>query len=154
MANADAKRIWKTAPNAGTGSYVIKNDVQLYEGQLVQLDANGYLDHYTEATGLFLGILKSGDSRLGDGVIVGATGDAKPPEGQVDESGVTLMHMAVGSATQASVGDPVYCDDSDTANLTVTATGAAKKIGYVVRFRTASDCDVRLYTPAEYNGDN
>jgi hypothetical protein len=149
MADASAKKIHKTRPNAGVGSYIIADGVTLYEGQLVQLES-GYLNHWDE-TGDFLGILVGGDDRAGDGVIIGETSDTPPPEGRVNESGVVLMHVAVaGTATQAKVGDLVFCADSDVANLTLTDT-TNPPVGRLVRFRSVSDCDVQLFTPAEYS---
>lgn len=148
MADASAKTIHKTRPNSGVGSYVIADGVTLYEGQLVQLES-GYLNHW-DKTGKFLGILVGGDDRAGDGVIIGETSDTPPPEGRVDESGVVLMHVAVaGSPTIADVGGLVYANDSDVANLTKTDAANAV-VGRLVRFRSASDCDVQLFTPAEH----
>jgi hypothetical protein len=145
---ASAKKIHKTRPNAGVSSYVIADGVTLYEGQLVQLKS-GYLDHW-DKTGQFVGILVGGDDRAGDGVIIGETSDTPPPEGRVNESGVILMHVAVGGTpTIADVGALVYCNDSDVANLTKTDAANAV-VGRLVRFRSASDCDVQLFTPAEH----
>jgi len=145
---ASAKKIHKTRPNAGVSSYVIADGVTLYEGQLVQLKA-GYLDHW-DKTGQFVGILVGGDDRAGDGVIIGETSDTPPPEGRVNESGVILMHVAVGGTpTIADVGALIYCNDSDVANLTKTDAANAV-VGRLVRFRSASDCDVQLFTPAEH----
>ena len=145
---ASAKKIHKTRPNAGVSSYVIADGVTLYEGQLVQLKS-GYLDHW-DKTGQFVGILVGGDDRAGDGVIVGETSDTPAPEGRVNESGVILMHVAVGgSPTIADVGGLIYCNDSDVANLTKTDAANAV-VGRLVRFRSASDCDVQLFTPAEH----
>jgi hypothetical protein len=148
MADASAKQIHKTRPNSGVGSYVIADGVTLYEGQLVQLQS-GYLNHW-DKTGQFLGILVGGDDRAGDGVIIGETSDTPPPEGRVNESGVVLMHVAVaGTPTIADVGGLVYANDSDVANLTKTDAANAV-VGRLVRFRSASDCDVQLFTPAEH----
>jgi hypothetical protein len=148
MADATAKQIHKTRPNSGVGSYVIADGVTLYEGQLVQLQS-GYLNHW-DKTGQFLGILVGGDDRAGDGVIIGETSDTPPPEGRVNESGVVLMHVAVaGTPTIADVGGLVYANDSDVANLTKTDAANAV-VGRLVRFRSASDCDVQLFTPAEH----
>jgi hypothetical protein len=148
MADATAKQIHKTRPNSGVGSYVIADGVTLYEGQLVQLQS-GYLNHW-DKTGQFLGILVGGDDRAGDGVIIGETSDTPPPEGRVNESGVVLMHVAVaGTPTIADVGGLIYANDSDVANLTKTDAANAV-VGRLVRFRSVSDCDVQLFTPAEH----
>ena len=148
MADASAKTIHKTRPNAGTGSYVIADGVTLYEGQLVQLQS-GYLNHW-DKTGKFLGILVGGDDRAGDGVIIGETSDTPAPEGRVNESGVVLMHVAIaGGVGIGDVGGLIYCNDSDVANLTKTDAANAV-VGRLVRYRSASDCDVQLFTPAEH----
>jgi len=148
MADLGARTVHKTAPRGGRNSYRITDGVTLYEGAFVQAES-GYLDHWDE-TGQFLGILLAGDDRAGDGVIIGETSDSVPPEGRVDESGVTLMHMAVaGTVTIADVGALVYCADSNPANMTKTDT-TNPPIGRLVRVRSASDCDVQLFTPTEW----
>jgi hypothetical protein len=148
MADQSTKKILKTQPRAGMHAYRIANGVTLYEGQLVQLES-GYLNHWDE-TGQFLGILIGGASRANDGVIIGETSDAIPPEGYVDESGLILMHVAVGGTpTIADVGALVWCADSDTANLTKTDT-TDPPVGRLVRFRSVTDCDVQLFTPTEW----
>lgn len=147
MADASAKAVRKTQPR-GAGSYPIADGITLYIGQFVQLEG-GYLNHWDE-TGDFLGLLIGGDDRARDGVLLGETSDTPPPEGHVDESGVVMMHMAVGgSPTQASVGALVYCADSDPANMTITDT-TDPPVGFLKRFRSASDCDVQLFTPGEW----
>lgn len=148
MADLGARKVWKTSPRATHSSYRIADGVTLYEGQFVQTEG-GYLNHWDE-TGKFLGLLVGGDSRLNDGVIIGETSDTPPPEGRVDESGVTLMHVAVGgSPTIADVGALVYCADSNPANLTKTDT-TNPPVGRLKRFRSATDCDVQLFTPTEW----
>lgn len=148
MADQAAKAIRKTAPRAGVGAYPIADGVVIYEGMLSQLES-GYLNHWDE-TGKFLGIVTGGVDRAKDGVLTGETSDSPPVEGFVDESGVTLMHMAVaGTVTQADVGALVYCADSNPANFTKTDT-TNPPVGRIKRFRSASDCDVELFTPAEW----
>jgi hypothetical protein len=148
MADQAAVAVRKTQPRSGTGAYPIADGVTIYEGQLVQLES-GYLNHWDE-TGKFLGVLTGGQDRAIDGVLLGETADTPPPEGFVDESGVTLMHVAVaGTVTQADVGVLVYCADSNPANLTKTDT-TNPPVGRLKRFRSATDCDVELFTPMEW----
>lgn len=148
MADLANRTVHQTRPRAGAGSYPIADGVTIPEGALVQMQS-GYLNHWDE-TGQFIGIIVGGDDRLGAGVLTGETSDTPPPEGRVDESGVTLMHMPVaGSVTQANVGALVYCADSDPANFTITDT-TNPPVGRLVRFRSVSDCDVELFTPAEW----
>lgn len=147
MADQAAKAVRKTRAR-GYNSYPIADEVTIYEGQLVQLEG-GYLNHWDE-TGKFLGILLGGDDRLKDGVLEGEVSDTPPPEGRVDESGVILMHVAVGGTpAQTDVGALVYCADSNPANLTKTDT-TNPPVGRLVRFRSTSDCDVELFTPGEW----
>lgn len=148
MVDQTVSAIRKTAPRAGTGAYPIADGVTLVVGQLVQLES-GYLNHWDEA-GKFLGVLVGGEDRAKDGVLLGETSDTPPPAGFVDESGVTLMHMAVaGTVTQADVGALIYCADSNPANMTKTDT-TNPPIGRLKRFRSTSDCDVELFTPCEW----
>lgn len=152
MADASAKKIHDTRPNAGRQSYQIADGVTVYEGMLTQLQS-GFVNHWDE-TGKFLGTIVNGDHTLvsGDFVLLGATSDTPPPEATVDESGVILMHLAsmAGTPTQAKVGDLVYSADSDTDSLTMTDT-TNPPVGVLVRFRSATDLDVRLFTPGEFD---
>ena len=147
MADLAVNTIHKTQPR-GQNSYIIADGVTLPIGSLVQAQS-GYLNHWDE-TGQFLGVLINAHSRAGDGTILGETSDTPPVHGTVDESGVTLMHVAVGgTVTQADVGALVYCADSNPANLTKTDT-TNPPVGRLVYFRSTSDCDVQLFTPTEW----
>lgn len=150
MADAAARTIHKTAPNSGRWSYIMADGITLFEGQLVQLQS-GYLNHWDQS-GSFLGILLGGDDRLKDGVLIGETGDSPPPEARVDQSGVVLMHLASvgGTPTQAKLGHHVFSADSDTASMTMTDTNNPP-VGRLVRFRSATDVDVQLWTPGEFD---
>jgi hypothetical protein len=149
MADATAKKIHKTRARAGRDSFPIADGVTVYEGMLAQLES-GYLNHWDE-TGEFLGIVLGGDDRASDGVLTGETSDTPPPEARVDTSGVVLMHLdsVAGTPTAAKVGDLVFCADSDTDNLTLTDT-TNPPVGILIRYRSATDVDVQLFTPAEH----
>ena len=152
MADLAAKTVLKSAPRAGVGSYPIANGVVVYEGMLAQLEG-GYLNHWDE-TGDFLGVVVGGDDRAKDGVLTGATSDSPPPEARVDESGMILMRLSIGGTpTQAKVGDPVYCATSNVSDLTLTPSGSQRAVGRLIRYRSATDVDVMLYTPAEMAGE-
>lgn len=147
MSDQAAKVIRKTAPR-GSFAQKIANGVTVYEGMFAQLES-GYINHWDE-TGVFLGIVVGGDDRAKDGVLTGNTSDTPPPEARVDDSGVTLMHMAVGGTpSQADVGALIYCADSNPANMTKTDT-TNPPVGWLRRYRSTSDCDVQLFTPAEF----
>lgn len=149
MADAAAKRVHDTAPRSVSKSFPIADGVTVFEGMLAQLES-GYLNHWDE-TGSFLGIVLGGQSRANDGTLLGETSDTPPPEAYVDVSGVTLRHLdsVAGTPTQAKVGDLVYSADSDTDNLTLTDT-TNPPVGWLSRFRSATDVDVTLFTPEEH----
>lgn len=152
MADVTARKTLETQTRSGRCSYPIQNGVTLYEGALVGLQ-NGYLNHYADGAGdVFVGIV------LGPGVGVspGAamTGDntvSPEPEARVDQSGVTLMHLdnVGGTPTAAKVGDVVYSGTSNTDDITLTATSRNHPIGYMSAYRSATDVDITLFTPAE-----
>lgn len=141
---------YSSQPRSGTASYIVANGVSLGIGALVQLEG-GYLDHWDGTGDYFVGILVGGGGRHATtDVVVGNTSATPPVEGIVDESGRILAHVAVaGTVAQTDVGALVYCADSDVASLTKT-DAANKVVGRLVRFRSTSDCDVQLFTPAEW----
>lgn len=151
MSDATARAIRKITPRGGTHSYPITDGLTIYEGMLAQLES-GYINHYdgSGVTKPFVGIVIGGKDRARDGVLLGETSDLPPPEAIIDESGGTLQHVAVGGTpSQADVGCLIYCADSDIANLTKTDT-TKPPVGRLVRFRSVTDCDVELFTPAEW----
>ena len=147
MADVTAKKTIETKANSGRGSYKIADGVTLYEGALVGLQS-GYLNHWDE-TGQFVGVLIGGEDRLNDGTIIGETSDSKPPEGYVNDEGVTLMHLdsVGGSPTAAKVGALVWCSTSNTDDMTLTDT-TNPPVGYMSRYRSATDVDVTLFSTA------
>lgn len=151
MADAAAKIIYMTRPRSGRDAFIIANGVTVYEGMFVSLEA-GYANHYADgANDVFAGILLGGDDRARDGILVGCTADTPPPECRVDTSGVVLMHLTVaGTPAQAKVGDLVYSADSAVASLTLTIGALNHPIGWMIRYRSATDVDVQLMTPAEF----
>jgi len=136
----------------GRGSYIAADGVVVPVGMLAQLEG-GYLNHYdgTATTGyVFLGIVVGGDDRVNDAILTGETSDTPPVEVRVDESGPVIMHTAVGGTpAQTDVGCLIYCADSNPANLTKTDT-TKPPVGWLKRFRSTTDCDVQLFTPAEW----
>tara|TARA_R110000782_G_scaffold253743_1_gene341946 strand:- start:27118 stop:27609 length:492 start_codon:yes stop_codon:yes gene_type:complete len=156
MTNPTVSVLHKTQTRSGFNAYPIANGVTLHVGQLVGLVA-GYLNTWDDgAASVFAGIV------LGDamgiapgaamlGVVPAATGTVIG-EARVDESGVTLMHLAAigGTPTQAKVGDLVYAADGNSLTaITLTAGSLNHPIGYLSKFRSATDSDVTLFTPAE-----
>jgi hypothetical protein len=114
----------------------------------------GYLNHWADgANDVFAGLVIG--PGIGIGVdesegMLGNTSLTPIPEASVDTGGVTLMHLSIGgTATQAKVGDLVYSADSDLASITLDASGRTHPIGWMSRYRSATDVDVTLFTPSE-----
>jgi len=153
MADRTTTKIIETRPSAGRDSFPIADGVTVAAGTLVQLEA-GFLNHWDDSASndVFVGIVIGGEDRAGDGIIIGETSDTPDPRAFVDTSGVILMHLDSinGTPSQAKVGDLIYCDDSDTDNMDLQASGNTNAIGVLWEFRSTTDCDVKLFTPAEY----
>ena len=150
MADASARTLHQTQKRSGHNAYPIANGVTVYEGMLCQLES-GYVNHWDE-TGSFLGIITGDALGISPGeAITGNTSGSPVPEARVDESGPTLMHLdsVAGTPTQAKVGDLVYSADSNVDSLTLTDT-TNPPVGYMSKFRSATDVDVTLFTPAEH----
>ena len=160
MADRTTDLIIVTRPSSGRDAFPIENAVTLAAGTLLQLQ-NGRANHWDDSgsNDIFLGIAISGDDGGStDGSWLGDTsGDPDPdPEVGVDTSGATLMHLASVAGPegvapiQTDVGRVVYCPDSDTDNITTVSTTNTNVIGFIIRFRSATDVDVRLFSPSEW----
>lgn len=136
----------------GVSAYPIANGVTVYEGMLASLEG-GYLNHWADgANDVFVGPVEGGGVGLADEtILLGDTGATPVPEARVDERGLILMHLdSVGDTpTQAKVGDLVYCSSSNPDDMTLDSTGRTHPIGWLKRFRLATDVDVHLFTPSE-----
>lgn len=153
MADLAAHTIIKTRPRAGRDSFVIADTITLYVGALVGLEG-GYLNHWADgANDVFMGVVLGGDDRGKDGILLGETSDVPPPEARVNTEGVVLMHLdsvaAQTTLSEANLGDLVYCGTSNTDDMTLVSSGRNHPIGWIVRFRSATDVDVQLFTPSE-----
>ena len=152
MADLAASKTMETAPSAGRISLPIANGITAYEGMLVGIEG-GYANHWADgANDVFAGIATRGDDVANDGVLTGDTSASPVPELTVDCSGVILMHLdSVGDTpSQAKVGDHVYCDSSNTDDMTLESSGMTSPIGILWRFRSTTDVDVKLLTPSEF----
>lgn len=152
MADAAARTIQKTQTRSGYNAYPIANGVTVYEGMMCSLEG-GYINHWADgAADVFLGIVLGDALGVSPGAaLTGNTSGTPVPEARVDESGTTLMHLAsvAGTPTQAKVGDLVYSATSNTDDMTLTIGSLNHPIGYMSKFRSATDVDVTLFTPAE-----
>lgn len=77
-----------------------------------------------------------------------ATGDTtanQPPEAVIKSDGEVLRNISVTGATgQTDIGDLVYASDHET--LTLTASTNIPAVGMVVRHRSGTNVDVRLFS--------
>lgn len=155
MADVTARTLLKTRPRAGIDSFPMANlttTQYFYAGQLVGLEG-GYANHWADgANDVFAGILLRADDADHDGVFQGNTSLTPIPECTVDTSGVVLMHLdSVGDTpTQAKVGDYVYCGTSNIDDITLDSSGRNHPIGILLRYRSATDVDVQLFSLAEH----
>lgn len=135
----------ETSPRAGRASYVVSNGVTIPAGALVALGAGGYLTNLTDTLGYeFVGIALE--------TVTGNTSVSPAVECRVNIEGLTLKGVAVASLTQANVGDLVYCESNNVADMDLTASTNLDAVGYVSRFISAGLGDVTLFTPAEHLG--
>lgn len=159
MSDLAAHVTHETRPSSGRDAWVITDGETVYIGQLCSLQ-DGLLNHWADgANDVFVGPLLGGDDNAGSapGVITGdtdrvSTNQEPPPEGWVDTSGVTLMHLdsVADTPTQAKQGNLIYCGTSNTDDMTLNSSGRTNAIGWMVRRRSATDVDVRLFTPSEF----
>jgi hypothetical protein len=140
-----------------TRSFVVKNAQALYVNGFVGLDANGLLVPWTDAASQrFLGVFVEFDKAFAVGETHDGDTSATPPiRGIVDVSGQYLVGVDVAGVTaRANIGDLVYSADDNPATLSTTATTSVRAIGWLADFRSTSDMDVQLFTPAEYASVN
>lgn len=124
----------------------IANGVTLPVGTLV-MESSGFATHYA-GTGNLLGIVLGGENLSSAGNPVGLTSLTPDPCVYVDASGPVICNIPVASSTV--VGAFVYCDDSNLDNATVTQPTTDAPIGIIVGWRSATDCDVRLFAYIEH----
>lgn len=138
----------------GGDSYPIADGVTVYHGALIGAEA-GFANHWAGGVNdVFLGLVDGGDDRLRAGALTGETDDTPDPEVRINTSGLVIRELASvgGTPTQAKVGNQVYCTTSNTDDMTLdpAGTGIIHPIGYMTKFRSATNVDVKLFTPEEY----
>lgn len=124
----------------------IANGVTLPIGTLVQFES-GFANHY-DGTAVLIGIVIGGENLNADGEPVGDTSLTPDPNVYVDASGAVICNIPVASST--TVGEYVYCNDSNIDNATITQPTTDAPIGITVGWRSATDVDVRLFAPVEH----
>jgi len=147
MADRTTRKIYETK-GADRLAVPIANGVTLPVGTLVQSES-GFANHYDGVAGKYLlGIVLGGENLDSDGHPVGDTSLTPDPAVYIDASGVVLTGIAVASSTV--VGAYVYCNDSNIDNATITQPSTDAPIGWIIGWRSASDVDVKLFTPLEH----
>ena len=158
MADLTATAQNSSRPRAGVDSFPITNAEVLYVGALVQL-SSGYAAEWDDAGAgsTFMGVVTAGSTKGSTAAVArlnGFTGDTSLsplPHCEVDTSGVVLTGLTVlGTPTQAKVGDLIYSADGDPASITLDSSGRTDPIGWMIRYTTATDQDVQLFTPTEH----
>lgn len=130
-------------PRAGTHAALVAEGATLVAGTLVGTNAAGYAVAWTGGTSTdrFWGIAQqtvTGD--VSENIVV-----------RLDTSGPTAASVPVtGASSVAVVNSLVYAGGEDIgSDLTLTPT-TAPAVGRLVYWRSATDCDVEFFTPAEH----
>lgn len=130
----------------GVEAVIVLNAQTIYAGALVGINSAGFAANWDDTAGFV----------FGGTALAQATGDtsASPNvEIQLNTSGPIYAKVAVtGSTGQTDVGALCYASDENTFDL--SATTNVKAVGIVTRYYSGTTCDVRLFTPAEYQALN
>jgi len=124
----------------------IANGETLPVGTLVQIQS-GFANHY-DGTSTLAGIVLGGENLSSTQIPTGDTSLTPDPSVYVDASGPVITGIPVASASV--IGAYVYCNDSNLDNATITQPSTDAPIGFLIGFRSASDCDVQLFTPLQH----
>lgn len=147
-----ANSLVKAARRGVNRSYVVKNSQALFQNGIVALDANGLVVPWSD-TDRALRLLGLFDSWDRSGVTAGNTSASPAVRAILDVGGAELVGVDVaGVADRTSIGEPVYCTSDNPTDLTLTPTAFVRPVGVLSDFRTTSDMDVALFTPADYSG--
>ncbi len=106
-------------------AYLIADNVKIYPGALVVLNASGYLEPATAAAAK-IAVGRYGGTRIMDNTVSGhAAGAFAVP---VDHGDFWWNNKGGDLVTQAMVGAVCYIEDDNTVRLTATATSTAGKV--------------------------
>lgn len=128
----------------------------IYDGALVAIAAGGGLENWAGDlvtagnTSFFLGVARiteqTGVSAAAGESKTGTT--ALDVDVAVDISGVILEQVSVATSSDANVGNLVYASDENT--LTMEVTPGSTAIGWLTKFFSGTNANVKLFTPGEY----
>lgn len=130
----------------GVMAGIVLNAQQIFSGALCAVDGNGFIQNWADTAGFnFAGMAMTG--------VTGDTAVSPDVEVKLNTSGPIVKEVAVTGATGiGDVGDLCFATDENTYNLAVSTN--VKAVGVVTRYYSGTDCDVRLFTPAEYQALN
>lgn len=161
MADVTAHADTKYAPRGDSMSFVIEDAVTLYRMALVGIQA-GYANHWADgANDLFAGVAFQGDDHAraataDAGTLTGDTDHARgAPEVVVLTGGVTLKHLdsvldeANAALAATDVGRIVYATSSNTDDIGMSSSSRNHPVGFISRWRSATDVDVTLFSIGE-----
>lgn len=112
---------------------------EVFAGGLVGQDADGLLIPWDDAAAsVFVGIAL-------EGVAQSSTLLTAP----VNDAGAIITNIPIASGTQTTVGLRVHCTTDNVLTDCVLDAGATSRgIGIIIRFRSAGDMDIQLYSHA------
>lgn len=139
MAALTYSRTFKDQRARGLYRYLLAAGVTIFHSAGIGEDSNGVARPWRD---------NATDKWLGLAVSEGA--QANEPTVAVDTEGRVICGVPVAGATQARVA--VHCPtDNLHEDLCLDAGATSRAIGRIIRFRSASDCDVEFFTPAEFD---
>ena len=147
MATLTADRPLETYPT-GRNVYDILTTAIIFSGGLVGLSVStGELIRWDNtSTDDFIGI-----------ALAAANGATATPAGTdttcaVNDEGMIIKHIPIASAAQTSVGLEVHCTtDNILVDACLDGGTTSRAVGRIIRFRTAADCDVEIYSATTWH---
>jgi hypothetical protein len=116
----------------------------IYAGGLVGINASGFAVPWDDVATTQLAGLATKNS-------TSVSGASPKTRAHVDCSGPIVKNIPVASAVQGSVGLQVHCTTDNVQTDCVLDAGATSRgIGVIIRFGSASDCDIKLYSIGEW----
>ena len=127
----------------GRNVYDLASAQQVWAGGLVGLNAAGFLIDWDNAAATqFVGV-------CAENALEGPTTQDVAP---IHDGGGILKHIPVASAVQGSVGLEIFCTTDNVLTDCVLAAGAVSRgFGRIIRFRSNTDCDIEIYSAAEWS---
>lgn len=142
MAALTANQNVETAPR-GRNVYDLASAQQVWAGGLCGKNVAGFLIPWDNvAATQFVGLV------LEDALEGAATQDVAP----VHDEGFLIKNIPIASAVQGSVGLEVHCTtDNPLEDCVLAGAAVSRGIGRIIRFRSSSDCDIEVYSAAEWS---